>query len=384
MKNFFKKIFHYLSELLNDLCGCNDPKVAVCEPKPYDPGDSYFLHVYKIRVNHCTEQGYVGLNVSSDLTVQALQEAGFKAESVGVTDDNQIDRVIFKERPTHVIIKAYWVRALKLEQLAKRYPSCQFIVCCHSKPTFLAQEKNGFARLAEVIDLSKRYANIRAAANNEETASSFSKAFGVDVLYLPNVMPHQDGQASEMFIGTVVRVGIFCAIRPLKNVISQVMAAINYAHDRGLELELHVLSGRKEMGGDVVIKNLEDIFNAVDPEKYRLIQHPWLNHKDFLELCKRMDIGMQVSYTESFNIVTCDFLSQGVLIVTSPAVAWTPKSWQAQPDSLEDIQAKMDQFLNATCEEKDAWLMEGSRALKSYNQCSLRVYEKIARDSKRW
>jgi hypothetical protein len=55
---------------------------------------------------------------------------------------------------------------------------------------------------------------------------------------------------------------------------------------------------------------------------HKLVVHEWVNHKDFIKLVKTMDIGMQVSYSETFNIVAADFISQGVPVVISKELPW--------------------------------------------------------------
>jgi len=45
-----------------------------------------------------------------------------------------------------------------------------------------------------------------------------------------------------------------------------------------------------------------------------------MEHNDFIRVVKSMDIGMQVSLSESFNIVAADFVSNGVPLVGSPDI----------------------------------------------------------------
>jgi len=45
-----------------------------------------------------------------------------------------------------------------------------------------------------------------------------------------------------------------------------------------------------------------------------------MDHSDFISIVKSMDIGMQVSLSESFNIVAADFVSNGIPLVGSPDI----------------------------------------------------------------
>lgn len=361
----------------------NNPSLIDCQDARSK--HSYFIHMYKKIKNPDAPGGYVGLNISADLAAEALRQVGFKAESIGVVDDNDIDAVLFKERPSHLVLKAFWVRPEKLELLATRYPSCQFLVCCHSKPSFLAQETNGFLRLNEMIKVSKKFPNVRVAANNLETADSFANAFNDDVVFLPNVLPDfQYPELVEILDGDLIRIGLFCAIRPLKNILNQAMAAINYAHNYGKDLELHILIGRNEMGGDVTLKNLRDLFKNINSSRYALIEHQWMCYEDFLHLIQQMDFGLQVSFTESFNIVSYDFIKQGVPIIVSNAIDWMPKEFMAKADSIQEIEKTIKRIISMNCCEKENLINKAACSWRLYNEMGLRIYHKLAHQTRKW
>jgi hypothetical protein len=50
-----------------------------------------------------------------------------------------------------------------------------------------------------------------------------------------------------------------------------------------------------------------------------------------------MDLALQVSCTETFNLTAADAVAEGVPCVTSSAIEWTPRHWHADVDSVEDI-----------------------------------------------
>ena len=47
-------------------------------------------------------------------------------------------------------------------------------------------------------------------------------------------------------------------------------------------------------------KNLESLFAR---GKHALITHRWSPHDEFIEVVRQMDLGLQVSLSESYNIV---------------------------------------------------------------------------------
>jgi hypothetical protein len=50
-----------------------------------------------------------------------------------------------------------------------------------------------------------------------------------------------------------------------------------------------------------------------------------------------MDLCLQVSMTETFNVTTADAVAEGVPSVVSPSIEWAPDYWKADPDRLDDI-----------------------------------------------
>jgi hypothetical protein len=54
-----------------------------------------------------------------------------------------------------------------------------------------------------------------------------------------------------------------------------------------------------------------------------------------------MDIGLQLSFTESFNIVSADFVNHGVPIVVSDAIKWLPFVLKTSTVTYEETIEKM-------------------------------------------
>lgn len=349
------------------------------------PPDAKVVHIYRKR--KAPGGGYVGLNVSSDICAEAMRDAGINALSIGVIDSNGVDKVLFEERPSHLVVKAFWIPKDKLELLAKKYPSCQFLVVCHSKPSFLGQEGNGLQKFVEAVELSRTLPNVVPAANNEETAKALAAAYDANVTWAPNLMPDVDFDGLDececAMIDGEIHVGMFCAIRPFKNVLNQAVAAVGAAQYLGLRLVFHVISERVEMDGNRSLDNLRLFFETLGPD-YELIEHDWLPHDEFVDLVATMDVGMQASFTESFNIVTYDFLSQEVPIVVSTAVEWAPECWKANPDSVGELASSIVEALTASNAKRRYARMAGVRALKKYNRDALAQWDVVLDNAKAW
>ena len=89
-----------------------------------------------------------------------------------------------------------------------------------------------------------------------------------------------------------ISISSFGAIRPMKNQLMQAIAAIKFADDIERELVFHINATRVENKGDSALKNILSLFENTH---HKLVQHPWLNHNEFIKVIKGMDICMQVS-----------------------------------------------------------------------------------------
>lgn len=136
----------------------------------------------------------------------------------------------------------------------------------------------------------------------------------------------------------IINIGCFGAIRPLKNQLNQAIAAIEYADKNDKVLHFHINGTRVEQKGENVLKNIRALFFDT---RHKLIEHSWLEHHDFLKLVKTMNSGLQVSFTESFNIVSADFVYEKVPIVTSTDIDWTSKCSQVDPNNVSGMVKKI-------------------------------------------
>ena len=74
-----------------------------------------------------------------------------------------------------------------------------------------------------------------------------------------------------------------------------------------------------------------------------------------------MHLVFQVSFTESFNVVTADAIAEGVPVVVGSAIDWVPRHWIANPDDALDVARVADTLLRDHTSPD-----EGRKALLSY------------------
>lgn len=277
-----------------------------------------------------------GLFNSAQFMVNALTLEGYEAKLEFAIDANCIDRLVTEYDPTRVVIEALWVTPDKMDELMRilEHARRQWIVRIHSKIPFLAQE--GMA-----IDWIRNYDNrIVIAPNSKALADDLKKTMKTGAVLLPNVYrpfffgaPRFDMKLFEDK-REYVDIGCFGAVRPLKNQLQQAVAAIEFCDQKNLLLRFHINGGRVEDRGQEALKNLRALFLGTTHE---LVEHDWLSHRQFLALVWQMDLGMQVSLSESFNIVTADFVHVGVPIVVSEDVEWMPSIFKCEATSTKSI-----------------------------------------------
>ena len=289
-----------------------------------------------------------GLYNSARFVNEMLVENGINSHMVVVNDNNDIDREVTKHRPTHVVIEALWVVPEKFAILHKLHPNVKWIIRMHSEIPFIANEGNAMTWLGEYV----KYENVSIAFNAKRILKDFKfyiktemswseKEVDHRVLYFPNYFPQDYKVKKYDKKKEVLNVACFGAVRPLKNHLNQALAALRFAESLGKHLHFHINVGRFEMKGDPVYKNLKGMFDQLSNSHHKLIEHEWMPREVFLELCEKMDIGMQVSFSETFNIVGCDLISQGVPLIGSAEIVWMNKLYMADPTSTDCMVNKL-------------------------------------------
>ncbi len=275
--------------------------------------------------------GKYGLWNSASFVSQTINKIkDVQSEVISVVDGNSLDREITQRKPDMVILEAIWVTPEKLAEVQKLHPKVKFVCRVHSKATFLANEGIAF----EWMNAYEMIPNVEIAVNNFEFFLDL-RHIGYKVTFLPNIYATEWKSAKYQAPKESINIGCFGSLRPMKNHLHQAIAAIRFANSIGKKLRFHINSSRAEQNGGNVLKNLRALFGKFPA--HTLIEHQWLSHKDFLSLISYMDIGMQVSLSESFNIVTADFVSQNVPVVTSKEIKFVNWAFKASPTDTNEI-----------------------------------------------
>ena len=287
-----------------------------------------------------TEYGVsYGLINSCRFLCNALERLGVESKVVAVIDNNCIDREVHQYKPTHVFIEALWVVAEKFHVLLPKYPKVKWFVRLHSNIPFLANEGMAMEWIAKYDALQKHYHNFHIAPNSDKLVRDLKLARNINTVYAPNIYypdHYEDLKYNKVKIHhhhDVLNVGCFGAIRPMKNHLTQAIAAMSFANKIGKKLHFHI-NGRCEQNGEQFHRNLKHLFEGT---KHKLVQHPWMPHDEFMSLVKEMDLGMQISFSETFNIVAADMVHANVPLVGSKEIEWLSMWYKASTTDTNDI-----------------------------------------------
>jgi hypothetical protein len=152
----------------------------------------------------------------------------------------------------------------------------------------------------------------------------------------------------------------------MKNHLIQAVAAIEFGNIVGKEILFHINADRVEQKGESVLKNLRALF---ENSTHQLIEHSWMNHEEFIQLVRNMDLGTQISLSESYNIVTADFVSNNIPVIVSKDIEWMPEFTKVNPNLLEDIIQKY----------REVYYYNYFNWINKLSKCNLYSFNKMAK-----
>lgn len=304
-----------------------------------------------------------GLLNSARITSQQLEKHLHVHTQIEIcVDGNEVDKFLHKVKPRLCVIEALWVTPAKMVELARLHPRVVFVILIHSETPFLAGEGNAVEWIKKYNDIETVY----PCFNSKQTYDQF-RSLGIITWYLPNIY-HDVFRNRVDNQGRLLNIGCFGAIRPFKNQLIQAMAAIGFANKKKMILRFHMNTTRTEQGGESVLKNIVALFEGTN---HKLIEHGWKERNKFLELVSRMDFGLQISFTESFNIVTADFVHESIPIVVSKTIHWMPEKAMADCEDVGDMIEKMEYAYQNPHRSAE----RNTKALNVYNKDSIKAWK---------
>jgi len=315
---------------------------------------------------------HIGLGVAAINTAKVLRGAAIQTDVWPIISASDLRQQLQASPAEEVVISAPWIPTLEMQGLSNDFPRTRFTVNCHSNVGFLQADRNGMRLVRELMELELATANVHLAGNSRRFCDWVRSAFGAPCAYLPNLyyLGGEGPVPQQTFAGGTLRIGIFGATRPLKNLMSAAGAALEIARNLRAPLELWLSAGRAEGGGDGILAAVREMLNGLP--NVTLKMNGWQTWPSFRKTVAHMHLLLQPSYTESFNMVTADGIAEGVASVVSNAIDWAPHDWKANVDDVLDIARVGRRLLHDPRAAQD-----GLRALEAHNADGLRAYKQF-------
>lgn len=239
-------------------------------------------------------------------------------------EPQQIVDAIGRHSPKLIVNRAMLISPERIEILADKYPHISFLTVNHSSQADLARKTHWVLKQAKFIDLAKRKDNCWFGLVDERNPI-FSVLRHPRCVWFPN--PVHRVTCDPKPLPDVPNVSLICAGRQLKNIPNQIVGAAKANKTRPIRL---VYSSRN--------KGWEAHTALAEVLGLPFVNLEWQQWKDYLYYtCHKIDLGLQVSYTESFNYVALEHMMMGKPVVGCDAVRYIPSTWRARADDPDDI-----------------------------------------------
>lgn len=307
------------------------------------------LFLLKRREDYSADPSYsgsyqiaTGMWNSAQFVVDVLTANGREAELAMVVDANSIDGAVTGYNPTHVFIEGLWVTPAKFQELMAlpRHAGRTWVVRIHSEIPFIATEGVAMDWIGEYLRLGVVVAPNAPRAHQQFDWQAMNQIGGAiqPLKFLPNCYPVEDFMPLVPYVDKpVIDIACFGAFRPLKNHLQQAFIALRFAEKIGKPLRFHI-NARADAGGAAPARNVADLINnSVGAE---LVEHGWEDRETFLQSIADIDLLLQVSMSETFNIVAADALLVGKPILVSSEIAWAYPVY-GDPQNVDDCLDKL-------------------------------------------
>jgi hypothetical protein len=328
--------------------------------------------VYK---NFAAAQGacHIGLGVAAINTAKMLNANGIHSEVWGVKDENDLRLKLDGHRPKFVIISSPWIKTEEMRAICHARPHINFIMVVHSNVGFLQVDARAVAIIRESIDLEMTTHNFFLGGNCKRFSEWIRRTYNAKCDFIPNlydITSFSKRKRSEHRGESVLRVGCFGAMRPLKNTMSAAAAALQLSNELDCELEFWVSTGRDAKAATQAYIAVKEMF--ANQLGKTIKENHWQTWPEFRRTISHMHLLLQPSFTESFNMVTADGIAEGVCSCVSTAIDWVPKRWIGDSDDVGDLVKVALYLLN----DRHA-INDGREALENYVTLGVERYRSL-------
>jgi len=263
-----------------------------------------------------------GITTSVKHAKAVLEKAGYKTK-INMHSKSSLYSLKFRAqllKPKVIIIEKFEmpIEEFLMFRQSVDWP-CTIMLREHAKNSFSPNFWGMTLMHEKGIEMSKYDDRFNAASVNLEYARLLSELYNINVQYLPNCFEKSllRTKTSSREPDQRVNISLLCEVRPLKNLITQISACQligKRLREEGRELHVHMLNSIHD---NSFINNLK---STPDKLFFTLETHDWMTFEENSELVSKMDLCLQVSYTETMNYYALEHMSYGIPAITSEAI----------------------------------------------------------------
>ena len=243
-----------------------------------------------------------------------------------------------------------------IEALAVKFPSVKFVSIYHAAPNYSSDTADWKERTFGALLSSARHSNVFAAT--VMPADRFNDFKGAQVISLPNFFELPEGidvppRGDRPFTLSVVG---------RRDVVKGTGAAISTL------CRLH--QERDDIAALLISNQFADAERArIAYEKVNASFVKWGDWQGYLQLiANTVDVGLQYSLTESFNLIALEHLSLGKPVIGSHAIEYLPKAWQINPQDPKAGAVVADKIFDNLEKESEKAKRLASRISRKINK----------------
>ena len=213
------------------------------------------------------------------------------------------------------------------------------VLSIHSTICNLQTEGDAFTRLLTLGNSGIK--NLRFTCPAAVECEGLNAITEGNYIYLPNTFSYpvdreeirENIRRKSETLDRPLKISLFCEYRPMKNILTQVAAVAKVKEDSGRDIELHVFSAAYN---SPIFTNMEKI---CEYKNIRLIVHERMSNVDCFKLQANMDLGLQVSLSETLSYVALEQMIQGVPVIGSDSIPFATMnaSYSSMPEICDRI-----------------------------------------------
>jgi len=236
-----------------------------------------------------------------------------------------IAQILDTHHPKVVFNELWHINSRAMRILAGEFPETEFVCMEHQSSSFSPE-----------IDMHTHYSEkdrLRRVAKempNVHSATVMRKELFPDgFLEFPNLVRYlrlSERKSNDFVLSLVTRYD------KLKNIAAQVQAVCNYAKTARVSLlivshNLHLFQ-----------RDARYLIEAKVP--FRVL--PWQDWGNYIEMVDQfVDVGLQCSLTESFNLVSIEHMMMGKPVIGTTAIEHIPDEWSVRAHDVNEIAEKI-------------------------------------------